>query len=50
MLNFLKGKFIHKDNEDHVPILRYIGITCKGYYCSKCGYSWYEKNSTGEKF
>lgn len=50
MINFLKGIFLHKNNGDHKPILRYTGLTCKGYSCCKCGYSWYEKNTTGEKF
>lgn len=49
--NRLKGIFIHKHGDkNHFPVERYSGITCIGYKCHGCGYQWYEKRSTGEKF
>ena len=44
MINWLKGLFLHKDNDEHTGIPTYFGMSVTGYTCSKCGYKWYEKN------
>lgn len=50
MFNWLKGIFVHShDDDSHVPVVRYNGITCTGYICSKCGYKWYEKKDIKNK-
>lgn len=44
MINWIKGKLIHKKNsKDHFPVETYAGMSVIGYTCNGCGYRWYEE-------
>jgi hypothetical protein len=50
MLNYFKGKFIHKENnKEHVAVETYTGMSVIGYTCNGCGYKWYEKRNKDRK-
>jgi hypothetical protein len=49
MINWLRGKLIHKSNDKkHLAVETYTGTSVTGYTCLGCGYEWYEKRKHGK--
>ncbi len=45
MINWLRGLFCKE--KEHIPIVRYVGMSVFGYVCRSCGHEWYEDKKNG---